>query len=512
LFEIGFFIVSKEKKEKKEKKRHTKSVKVQEDYPLVKGEVVTRCLSSVTEQYAIAYGSEVVEERAVPDYRDGLKPVHRAILWSMYDLGLKHTAKVKKSARTVGDVIGRFHPHGDTAAYGAMVTIANTRPNLVHGQGNWGDAISGAAAQRYTEARLSEFSDRFLLHPDYLAVTPMVPNFSNDAMMPLYLPCRVPLQMIMGSPLAPAFGVRCGTLPLQYKGVMQIVKRILNKEKMGSKHLLKYLKPNLEWGGEYVGTKQDLLEYFRTGKASLKFRPEMLVDEKQKTITIISTAPGYSNPAGVKKKNTQIKDLPGVTRVTDVSSSKSPGKYGFEVVIHTGRVNDEQFGDICDKVYSKLTTPSPYDIGYTKRGIEKTKFGRAAVVKFLEVWCNYLIKLEKQVLEARLVKQQGLQVKQENLLFAVDNRVIILKSLETKDPDAFLVKKLKISAELAKAVLDMQVRRLAKLERVEILAKINAIKKVIKALERNIKNPAKHILDNFDATYFDYMKKTKDKF
>lgn len=942
---------------KTRKKSKSKAVVPSTEYPTVKGEIVSRCLSDVTEQYATAYGKEVVEDRAVPDYRDGLKPVHRAILWAMYDLKLHNKGGVKKAARTVGDVIGRFHPHGDSACYGAMVTIANTKPNLVHGQGNWGDVTSGAAAQRYcfaagtrlmtekglvpiedipgfsssddpeeylytdkyrididtkmtslkeakkashwinsgyqdtwkittslgyavtctenqplyvltasgyewktiaelnvgdkvsmrrgsdiypesshllptfnwepeannavvctlpsemseelafilgtlvaegygrdwsfgfntsyrsvytkfmecweivfpdcpvrvskrpphgygkrtsmyvsvnsthvaqylqslgllwgshniripecifraskeeaaaffsglfdgdgsisnlsieyhsksiglledvqalllayfgvyssrlitgdrlrisgvdntsrffsqipfvsrknlekskdfmsnasatmgsrtvggnssvdcipvcfrdatrakafgrkmsdvrrvpsttwkfkrvaleyaedikqqdvefsellhdvcgrdylyeeiiaietaerqwvydltvpdthaftangfiahnTEAKLSEFSDRFLLHPDYLAVTPMVPNFSDDYHMPLFLPCRVPLQLIMGSPLAPAFGVRCGTLPLEYKGVMKCVQHVLQGEKLSSKMLLKYLKPNLEWGGEYVGTKQELLEYFKTGKAGLKFRPEILVDEDKKTITIISGAPGFSSGKSVLTKSNTISKIDGVTKVKDVSSKKSPGNYGFEVIVYTGRISDDKFGEVCDKVYKTLTVSSAYDIGYTQRRKTDTRFGRMAIVKFLETWCKYLVRMEKKVLQTRRDVQLKKLEAQERLIFAVDNREVILKSLSSNDPDKYLVKHLKISPEMAKAILDLQVRRLAKLERTALVATVKKIKTEIKRLEKFIKKPADHILDSFDETYFDYLKKTKD--
>lgn len=490
----------------RQKKAKTKKLAVTTD---IKAQ--SRCLSEVTETYAIAYGKEVVEDRAIPDFRDGLKPVHRAILWAMYDLGLSYTKGFKKAARTVGDVIGRFHPHGDSACYGAMVTIANTKPNLVDGQGNWGDATSGAAAQRYTEARLSEFSCKFLLHPDYLAVTPMVPNFSGDCQMPLFLPCRVPLQMIIGSPTVPAFGVRCGTLPLQYEGVMRLVKKVLRKEKITNKHLLKYLKPNLEWGGEYVGTDAELLEYFNEGKASLKFRPAIEVDEDKRIIYIRSAGPGFGNAKQVATKSEKIGALPGVTTVKDISSSKSPGGYGFEIVINTGRINDDQFADICDKVFALLTTSASYDIGYTKRGVETTSFGRMSVVDFLKRWVKYAISLERRVLEYRRSKEEQKLERQNLLLFAVDNRAIILKSLDSKDPDAYLVKHLKIDAEKAKALLDLQVRRLAKLNRAGILKEIKALKAEIKVFNKWIKVPADHILHSFDQTFFDYLKKTKDR-
>ncbi len=128
----------------------------------IEGSITDVDLHNIVEEQMRNYGAYVVENRAVPDFRDGLKPVHRAILWSMYELSLHHNKPYKKSARTVGEAIGRFHPHGDMSTYGAMVTLANTAPALVEGYGNFGDHIEGAASHRYTEARLSKFSDAVL--------------------------------------------------------------------------------------------------------------------------------------------------------------------------------------------------------------------------------------------------------------------------------------------------------------------------------------------------------------
>ncbi|MEG0374173.1 MAG: DNA gyrase subunit A [Raoultibacter sp.] len=204
-------------------------------------------LADYTRRALFQYGSYVVEDRAIADYRDGLKPVHRALLWSLSDLGLRPGGAFKKSARTVGDALGKYHPHGDAACYGAMVTIANTVPPAVAGQGNWGDPVAPAAAMRYTEAKMSKFAGSFLLDPDYLEVTPMVDNFSNDMKLPLYLPALLPYMLFNGSVPAPAYGVKCGNPSFSFTSVAKVVCDMLNGKEYSAKTRSKLTTSTVAW-------------------------------------------------------------------------------------------------------------------------------------------------------------------------------------------------------------------------------------------------------------------------
>src|SRR5690606_34251284 len=188
-------------------------------FPLGASDTQDVGLSKFTESALKVYGSYVVENRAVPDFRDGLKPSHRAVLWSMVGLGLRPSGGCKKTARTVGDVIGKYHPHGDKSSHDAMATIVITVPPFVGGQGGWGSPNTPPAAMRYSEAKLSKFAHAFLVDPEYLKVVPYEPNFSNDDVLPLYLPALLPTLLFVTSIPAPAYSVRAGNPAFSLRAV-----------------------------------------------------------------------------------------------------------------------------------------------------------------------------------------------------------------------------------------------------------------------------------------------------
>uniref|UniRef100_A0AB39CDY9 DNA gyrase/topoisomerase IV subunit A n=1 Tax=Pseudomonas phage HRDY3 TaxID=3236930 RepID=A0AB39CDY9_9VIRU len=238
------------------------------------------------------YGSYVVEDRAVPDFRDGLKPVHRAVLWALDGLKLHSTGGFKKSARTVGDAIGKYHPHGDSACYGAMVTIANSNPPLVWGQGGWGkpDGTS-ASAYRYTEAKKSKFADMFLLDSQYLKVVPMEPNFSNDEKLPLYLPALLPTLFFLTSTPPPAYGVKVGNPAFSVASVSKVVIDMLNGKEYTPKKLAAALKIVHPFGCIDVSSDEQIEELMATGKGSVQYMPLVDYDVAKRTIRIKSSAP-----------------------------------------------------------------------------------------------------------------------------------------------------------------------------------------------------------------------------
>lgn len=457
------------------------------------------------------YGSHVVENRAIPDYRDGLKPVHRAILWSMYELGLHYNVPYKKAARTVGDVIGKYHPHGDQACYDAMVTLANFLPNLVDGFGNWGTYVDDAAAMRYTEARLSEFSDKFILDPKYLAVVPYVKNFSNDAEWPLFFPAKLPVIMLTGTVRAPAFGVAIGMPSFKIAGVVKAVKAVLNGEKVGPKWLAKNLEINSKYGGRVVSTRDELIELFKTGKGSVRFVAETRYDRDRRELLIESCSPSFGSANTIESKLVKFKEMPGVKDVND-DSSAGTGPYNIRYTISFGRnVEDHQLEGLIDKIEKELTGALQFNVGYTKRKKEGgADFGETSIVGLLERWCAFRVKLEAAVLKKLIADQEKLLYRQELLEFAVDHLEDIFQALKSKkDPDAILIKKWKKPAEFVKEILDLQARRLAKLELNEIHAKQTEIKKTIKALKSDQKNPAARVVRQLDEVAA-YVKKTKD--
>lgn len=473
--------------------------------------VTKQHLEEFVETAMYDYGSHVVMNRAIPDFRDGLKPVHRAILWSMYELGLHHTSPYKKAARTVGDVIGKYHPHGDAACYDAMVTIANTLPNLVDGFGNWGKYDCEAAAMRYTEARLSEFSDKYLLDPKYLAVVPYVQNFSNDAKWPLYFPAKLPVILLTGTVRAPAFGVAVGMPSFKLAGVVKAVKAVLSGEKIGPKWLAKNLEVNSKYGGRVVSTREEMAELFRTGKGNIRIAAETRYDRHKRELYIESCSPSFGSPSTIESRIVKIKEFKGVKSIND-DSSRDAGSYGIRYTVTFSRGEDHMIEGLIDKINKELTGYLQFNAGYTHRKKDgSADFAECGIVDLLHRWCRFRVKLEEAVLVKLIEDQNKLLYRQELLEFAVDHLEDIFQALKSKkDPDAILIKKWKKPAEFVKEILDLQARRLAKLELSEIHARQKEIKKVIKSLKADQKAPAARVLrqmDEIDA----YLKKTKDK-
>lgn len=475
-------------------------------------------LADYTRRALFQYGSYVVEDRAIADYRDGLKPVHRALLWSLSDLGLRPGGAFKKSARTVGDALGKYHPHGDAACYGAMVTIANTVPPAVAGQGNWGDPVAPAAAMRYTEAKMSKFSGSFLLDPDYLEVTPMVDNFSNDMKIPLYLPALLPYMLFNGSVPAPAYGVKCGNPSFSFTSVAKVVCDMLNGKEYSAKKLADTLKVNHEYGCLDVSSDADYLALMSTGRGKITYEPQMKIDEKTKTITIQTYVPGgMSNNATITKKLEKIAEWSGVVSASNASSKKNKdaGPWGAAFAIKC-RGSDDQIYELATKIQREVTSAINYSLGVTvRRADASNKFMYLSYVNYFKAWIAYRIKLETAMLKNKLAKAEKALYLQEVYLWAVDNMKQLLaalpKALTAEDPDKMLAKLCKIPQEDAKIILDRQVRKLAKLERSGLLAKIKEIKAEIAEYKSGLKAPGKYAAASTTAKVKAYLKSPDDK-
>ncbi len=475
-------------------------------------------LSDYTRRALSHYGAYVVEDRAIADYRDGLKPVHRALLWSLSDLGLRPSAAFKKSARTVGDTIGKYHPHGDAACYGAMVTIANTVPPAVAGQGNWGNPVSAAAAQRYTEARMSKFTGSFLLDPDYLEVVPRVPNFSNDLEIPLYLPALLPYMLFNSSVPAPAYGVKCGNPPFSFSSVSKVVCDMLNGVQYDAKKLAKTLKIVHTYGCEDVTTDEEMLQLISTGKGKVTYQPLMHVDEKNKLVIIQTYVPaGMSKLDAITKKLEKIGEWNGVVSARNASGKKNKhsGPYGAAFEIKC-RGSEDLLYETAKKVMREVTSSVNYTLGVTvRRADASNKFMYLDYLKYFKAWIAYRIKLETAMLQNKLTKAEKALHLQQVYLWAVDNMDKLLKVLPkvlvAADPDAMLAKLCKIPVEDAKIILDRQVRKLAKLERSGLLAKIKEIKAEIAGYKAGLKEPGKYAAEGTAAKVKAYLKSPDDK-
>lgn len=460
--------------------------------------VTGRTLDNYAAQALSIYGSYVVEDRAVCDIRDGLKPVHRAILWSMSGLGLKYSGSFKKAARTVGDALGRFHPHGDQAAYGAMVTIANTLPPAVAGQGNWGTPIDNAAAMRYTEAKISRFSSLFLLDADYLKVTPMIPNFSNDDVIPLHLPALLPYIFFNSTVPAPAYGVKAGHPSFTFKSVAQVVVRMLEGEDFGAKDLTKVLKFNHSYGCHSQPMDKSGMELISTGRGAVNYTPIVKIDEKKRIIYIQTFVPGgFSAIKGIDAKLAKISTIEGVASAssTQGKKNKNAGPHGacWDIIMRRG-VSDDRMSEIAQEVEKQVTCRVSYALGVTIRHADRPNdFEYMNFVKYFRSWIDYRIALEVDMIKYRIARLERERHINEVYLYAVDNLDKLLKAmpkiLSAKDVDAACAKALKLPLDDAKIVMSRQLRQLARMERKDLVDKIKAATTQLKAWAKDLKNP-----------------------
>lgn len=437
------------------------------------------------------YGSYVVEDRSVPDFRDGLKPVHRAILWSMYELGLhKQGAKFKKSARVVGDALGKYHPHGDTACYGAAVTLANVNLPLIEGKGNWGTPVDNAAAMRYTEARIARFASTFLLNPTYLEVVPRDPNYDGSETIPRYLPALLPTMLLIGNPRVPAFGVSVGNPSFALDGIVDLVCKGLSGKKITDGDCIEKLVVEYESGCENVTPQNLYSEFIETGKGSLTTRPVIEANWDKKRIIVHSYSPSFNSPTTVQKKIESLADLQQVSLVTTASAENKEAVLEIRPVRGLG---EDDFFTLAERAEKMLTAKDPYELGFVfRKDVGDTSFHKTNFSKMLNNWCVYRVKLEESYLDHLIVLQEKKLARIEMLIFAVNNRKVIIQALDSSDPDAFLVKKLKITKEYAKQILDLQVRKLAKLELTDLKKEKTEIVTEIKRLTKERKNAGKH--------------------
>ncbi len=452
------------------------------------------------------YGTEVVEQRAIPDFRDGLKPVHRATLWAMYKLGLHNNSQFKKSARTVGEVIAKYHPHGDKSVYDAMVGVAGVKNDagvwssrnspvpLVEGYGNWGSNIENAAAYRYTESRLSKFADTVMLDPDYVAVMDMVPNFDESEVQPLILPAKLPIALINGS-RSIAVGVSAACPSFTYQSVTKLVLQLLAGTPLDLKTVVNTLEFKFAYGGNCVSPKKEIAMVVKTGKGSLKFVPDYDIDELKRVIHVRSACPGMTSQGTIQSTLNKIAALKGVASVEDES-----GKHKVLYTVKIQRnVVGAAFEALANKVVDNLTKPSSYEIGMTIRTLEGTKFRRTNIIEMLEWWVKWRLELEVKMLKRLISIATEKKVRQELYLKAVLNLAIILASLKVDDSVKYLMTKMKITEEEANIILDMKVRSLKSLESAKIKKTIESLDSDIAQNKAHLKAPSKRVITDLNA-------------
>lgn len=406
----------------------------------------------------------VIIGRAIPDVRDGLKPVHRRILYSMHDMGLRYNTPHRKSARVVGEVIGRFHPHGDMSIYNAMVRMGqdfSLRCPLVDGQGNFG-SIDGdpPAAYRYTEARMSQIASEMLVDIEKETV-PFDPNFDETDKEPKYLPARIPNLLINGSS-GIAVGMSTSIPPYNLGEIIDAILAMLEGE-LSLTELAKIVKgPDFPTGGKIMGQKS-ILDSYRTGRGTITIRAKMDLEEKGNKRTIVVTEIPYmvNKAQMVKDIYDKVNDglIKGITSINDESS-----RHGLRIVIALSQ--KASFKLVKNKLLSQSRLQTTFRITnlVLDDGQPKVMNMKALLQNFIRHRDDIIVKRTNYNL--RKAKERLHII--EGLLIALDNIDEIIKIIRNSpkpdDAKQKLVVKFKLSEIQAEHILNMRLRRLTALE------------------------------------------------
>jgi topoisomerase-4 subunit A len=424
-------------------------------------------LKQYAEKAYLDYSMYVILDRALPHVGDGLKPVQRRIVYAMSELGLKATAKFKKSARTVGDVIGKFHPHGDSAAYEAMVLMAQNfsyRYPLVDGQGNWGspDDPKSFAAMRYTESRLTAYADVLLAELGQGTVD-WAPNFDGTLDEPRVLPAQVPNVLLNGT-TGIAVGMATDVPPHNLREVASATIRLLEAPKSTVADLCEHvLAPDFPTEAEIITPREDILAMYESGRGALRMRA---VWEREGSDLVITALPHQVSGSRVLEQiaaQMQAKKLPMVADLRDESDHENPTR-----LLIMPRSNRIDIDGLMNHLFATTDLERSYRINLNMIGIDGRP-GVKGLVRILREWLKFRTDTVRRRLEYRLERVQKRLHILEGYMIAFLNIDEVIHIIRTEDkPKPALMARFGLSDTQAEAVLDLKLRHLARLEEMSI--------------------------------------------
>ncbi|GHP32280.1 DNA gyrase subunit A [Helicobacter pylori] len=465
--------------------------------------------SSIEESY-LAYSMSVIIGRALPDARDGLKPVHRRILYAMHELGLTSKVAYKKSARIVGDVIGKYHPHGDNAVYDALVRMAqdfSMRLELVDGQGNFG-SIDGdnAAAMRYTEARMTKASEEILRDIDKDTID-FVPNYDDTLKEPDILPSRLPNLLVNGAN-GIAVGMATSIPPHRIDEIIDALVHVLENPNARLDEILEFVKgPDFPTGGIIYG-KAGIIEAYKTGRGRVKVRAKVHVEKtKNKEIIVLDEMPFQTNKAKLVEQISDLareKQIEGISEVRDESDRE-----GIRVVIELKR--DAMSEIVLNHLYKLTTMETTFSIILLAIYNKEPKI--FTLLELLRLFLNHrkTIIIRRTIFELEKAKARAHIL--EGYLIALDNIDEIVQLIKTsQSPEAAknaLIERFTLSEIQSKAILEMRLQRLTGLERdkikeeyqnlLELISDLNGILKSEDRLNEVVKTELLEVKEQFSS-------------
>lgn len=429
--------------------------------------VERRSLADFTEQAYLNYSMYVIMDRALPHIGDGLKPVQRRIIYAMSELGLDADAKHKKSARTVGDVLGKFHPHGDSACYEAMVLMAQPfsyRYTLVDGQGNWGapDDPKSFAAMRYTEARLSRYSEVLLAELGQGTVD-WVPNFDGTLNEPATLPARLPNLLLNGT-TGIAVGMATDVPPHNLREVAAACVRLLDEPGATVEQLCEHIQgPDFPTEAEVITPKADLLKIYETGRGSVRMRAVYRIEDGDIVVTALPHQVSGAKVLEQIAAQMQAKKLPMVADLRDESDHENPTR--IVIIPRSNRVDADE---LMTHLFATTDLESSYRVNTNVIGLD----GKPQVKDLrtlLSEWLVYRVGTVRRRLQFRLDKVEKRLHLLEGLLIAFLNLDEVIRIIRTEDsPKPVLMETFGLTDVQADYILDTRLRQLARLEEMKI--------------------------------------------
>ena len=456
---------------------------------LNQSEIIDVCIDDSIKESYLDYSMSVIVGRALPDAKDGLKPVHRRILYAMHELGLSSRAAYKKSARIVGDVIGKYHPHGDIAVYEALVRMAqdfSMRLELVDGQGNFG-SIDGdnAAAMRYTEARMTQVSEEILRDIEKDTVD-FIPNYDDTLKEPDVLPSRIPNLLINGSS-GIAVGMATSIPPHRIDEIIDALVYMIDHKQCSLEELMDFVKgPDFPTGGIIFG-KQGIIEAYRTGRGRIKVRAKVHIEQsKNKDVIVIDEVPYQVNKARLVEQISELakeKVIEGISEVRDESDRE-----GIRVVIELKR--DAMSEIVLNHLYKSTAMETTFGIILLAINNKEPKI--FTLLELLRLFISHrktivirrtIFELEKAKARAHIL--EGLKIALDH----IDEVIAFIRSSKDADEAKIaLMQRFGLSELQSKAILEMRLQRLTGLERdkieqeyAELLAQIEFLNSILRS-------------------------------
>ena len=450
----------------------------------------TLSLRDYAEKAYLDYSMYVILDRALPNIGDGLKPVQRRIVYAMSELGLKATAKFKKSARTVGDVIGKFHPHGDSAAYEAMVLMAQDfsyRYPLIDGQGNWGspDDPKSFAAMRYTESRLTRYADILLAELGQGTVD-WQPNFDGTLDEPMVLPARVPNLLLNGT-TGIAVGMATDIPPHNLREVVKATIRLLEAPRAGLEDLSDIIQgPDFPTDAEIITPRSEISAMYKTGRGSLKMRAAWRVEDGAVVVHALPHQVSGSKVLEQIAAQMQARKLPMVADLRDESDHEHPTRF---VVVPSS--NSVDLDGLMSHLFATTDLERNYRVNLNVIGIDGRPGVKSLATILLE-WLEFRRTTVRRRLEHRLEKAlKRLHILEGYLVAYLNIDEVIRIVREEDEPRLALMARFQLTELQADAILDLKLRNLAKLEEMKIRGEQNELAEERDDLEKTLGSDAR---------------------